>query len=149
MSTFRIEVVTPDRTAFEGDAESLTVPAWEGYLGVLANHAPLLTVLQAGVVTMKTDQKARFFAVRGGFMEVRQNRAVILADDFVAAEELRAGDIARDRQAAEAPPAPVEVEGLADRERLRVHQAEQRQQALAWATARETTLRYLEGGAPV
>jgi F-type H+-transporting ATPase subunit epsilon len=64
------------------------VPAFEGYLGVLPNHAPLITQLGVGVVTYKVDGKAKKMAITGGFMEVTDNKMVILADNAELAEDI-------------------------------------------------------------
>jgi F-type H+-transporting ATPase subunit epsilon len=91
----KLEVVTPERLLFQEEVDSLVVPATEGYLGVLPNHAPLITGLDIGVVTYRKEGKDYKVAISGGFLEVNDNRAVILADtaeigteiDRVRAEE--------------------------------------------------------------
>lgn len=81
MTKFKVRVVTPERVAFDGDAVSLVVPAAEGYLGVLAHHAPLLALLRAGTVTVRVHEHAsRTFRIEGGFLEVSDNQAMVLAD---------------------------------------------------------------------
>ena len=97
--TFRLEIVSPDRQLFAADVESLIVPAYEGYLGVLAGHAPLLCILQPGEIAVRTDGgKAQYFSTSGGFMDVQPKVARILAD---AAEHLDEIDGARARTALE------------------------------------------------
>ena len=90
---FQLEVVTPDRTVFSGEVVSLVAPAAAGYLGVLANHAPLLTGLGLGEARA-TDAEGRdvHFAVSGGFLQVADNHAIMLADAAERADEI---DIAR------------------------------------------------------
>lgn len=78
-SSIRLEVVTPERLVFSEDIESLVAPGALGYLGVLPNHAPLVTGLDIGVVSFKQGGKTRKMAVSGGFMEVVDNKAVVLA----------------------------------------------------------------------
>jgi F-type H+-transporting ATPase subunit epsilon len=95
--TFDVEIVTPDRTEYSGDAVSLVAPAIEGYLGVLANHAPLLTALGVGEARVTGgDGRPTYFAVSGGFLEVADNRAILLAD---AAERADRIDVNRAEEA--------------------------------------------------
>ena len=80
---FRLTIVTPEQPFFEGDCTSLVLPGSEGYLGVLRNHAPLITALNPGRLTLKTDDGGeRSFAVSGGFFEVSHNHATVLADSI-------------------------------------------------------------------
>ncbi len=96
--TFSTEIVTPERLLFSSDqVVSLTVPAWEGSLGVMALHAPLVAALCTGVITLKlADGEEVRVATTGGFMEVADNRAVILCD---IAELDREIDVERARRA--------------------------------------------------
>ena len=80
-NTFKLSVLTPERAVFEGVVEYVQVPGSEGYLGVLANHAALVTGLQSGTLTVrKADGVTETFAVSGGFFEVSHNDATVLAD---------------------------------------------------------------------
>lgn len=78
-SSINFEVVTPEKVTFSGSIESVIVPAALGYLGVLPNHAPLVTALNIGVVTFKHEGKPQKMSISGGFMEVVNNKAVVLA----------------------------------------------------------------------
>jgi F-type H+-transporting ATPase subunit epsilon len=90
---FKTEIVTPERIVFSEEIESLVIPAERGYLGVLAGHAPLLSTLQPGEITIKGSSKGELhFATSGGFMEVTPVKAVLLTE---SAEEIAAIDIAR------------------------------------------------------
>lgn len=93
-----MEIVTPERVLFSSDqVVSLTVPAWEGSLGVLANHAPMVAALRIGVITIKlADGSEERVATTGGFMEVADNKAVILCDIAELDEEI---DVERARRA--------------------------------------------------
>lgn len=86
--TIRFEVVTPERVILSADVESLVVPAALGYLGVLPNHAPLVTGLDIGVIKYKQDGKTKKMAICGGFMEVINNKAVVLADTAELGEKI-------------------------------------------------------------
>lgn len=80
-ATFTLSILTPERTVFEGAVEYVQVPGTEGYLGVLANHAALVTGLAEGMLTVRTpDGRESKAGVSGGFFEVSHNRATVLAD---------------------------------------------------------------------
>jgi len=81
MAEFTFRLVTPQRIVFEGPVLSIQAPGSEGYLGVLAHHAPLITTLKDGKLEMR-DPSGRVTAyhVGGGFLEVSNNRASVLAD---------------------------------------------------------------------
>ena len=84
-TTFRLRLISPTGVLFEGNIESLVAPGTEGYLGVLAHHAPLVTGLRPGTVTFRTaDGKTTERRLTGGLLEVSNNQAVILADDVLS-----------------------------------------------------------------
>jgi F-type H+-transporting ATPase subunit epsilon len=94
-----LNVVTPEKVIFEDEVISIIAPGSEGYLGVLTDHAPLITALLPGKLTVKDREgKERFFCVSGGFLEVSNNVATLLADAAEATEEI---DIERARAALE------------------------------------------------
>ncbi len=79
---FHVTVLTPERTVFEGEAIHLLAPGSEGYLGVLAHHAPLLAALKDGKLAVRLPAgNEQSYRVPGGFLEVADNRATVLADD--------------------------------------------------------------------
>ena len=84
--TFVMDIITPDQTAMSREVTSIVVPATEGYLGILANHSPLMAELKPGKIQVKEpgDKKA-IIIIGGGFMDVNKNVVTILADsvDFV------------------------------------------------------------------
>jgi F-type H+-transporting ATPase subunit epsilon len=98
MSTFRLEIVTPERKVYEKDVDMVVVKGVEGELGILAHHIPLVTPLKVAPVKAKIDNKEEFIAVHGGFMEVRKDKVVILAE---AAELGTDIDVSRARMAKE------------------------------------------------
>ncbi len=80
-ATFMLSILTPERTVFEGPVEYVQVPGTEGYLGVLANHAALVTALSTGTLTLRRpDGREEQWPLAGGFFEVSENRATVLAD---------------------------------------------------------------------
>ena len=80
-ATFKLSVLTPERAVYDGVVEYVQVPGSEGYLGVLANHAALVTGLQNGTLTVRDAAGVvETFEVSGGFFEVSHNEATVLAD---------------------------------------------------------------------
>lgn len=85
MATFNFELVSPERVLFSGDVTGVVVPASEGDITVLANHAPFMSALRSGVVTV--DGSKRLF-VRGGFVDVSAKGLSLLAEQAVPVEEI-------------------------------------------------------------
>jgi F-type H+-transporting ATPase subunit epsilon len=86
-ATFQLSILTPERSVFEGEVEYVEVPGIEGYLGVLAHHAALVTALSSGTLTLRrSGGETETHAVAGGFFEVSNNRATVLADALGAAK---------------------------------------------------------------
>ena len=76
-----VEIITPEATLFEGTAQYIYLPGSDGGLGVLNNHAPLISSLKKGVVKVKDGAgKEHKFEVNGGTVEVFQNKVIILAE---------------------------------------------------------------------
>jgi F-type H+-transporting ATPase subunit epsilon len=97
-ATFSVSLVTPAGPAFEGDVEMLIVPGADGEFGVLARHAPLIAMLNAGSTRIYRDRSSEDvleFATGPGFFKVEQDRALALVDDAVEAREI---DDARARE---------------------------------------------------
>jgi F-type H+-transporting ATPase subunit epsilon len=86
--TFDLSLVTPEGAAFEGEAEMLVVPGADGEIGVLARHAPLVAMLKAGEIRVKSQGEWQAFAAGPGYFKVQQDRALVLVDDAVRAEEI-------------------------------------------------------------
>ncbi len=81
MSTFLLEIVTPERKVYAQDARMIIAKGSKGELGILPNHIPLVTPLRIAPLTVKhEDGKSETIAVNGGFMEVRKDKVVILAE---------------------------------------------------------------------
>ena len=87
--TIRFEFIAQERVVFEDDVNMVIAPGAGGTLGVLPKHAPLMTVIEPGeIVVKKEGQPDRYFAVGGGFMEVRPNKITLLARSGEAADEI-------------------------------------------------------------
>ena len=90
--TIRCEIVSQDRTVFQGDVDIVVLPGAAGEMGILPHHAPVLTILKYGVIKVRKDGKEELFAVAGGMAEVQPDIVTILAD---AAENVEEIDITR------------------------------------------------------
>ncbi|WP_313997028.1 F0F1 ATP synthase subunit epsilon [uncultured Paenibacillus sp.] len=80
MSTFLLEIVTPERKVYAEDVNMVVVRGVAGELGILPNHIPLVTPLKISSVKIKQGNKEQLVAVNGGFVEVRKEKVVILAE---------------------------------------------------------------------
>lgn len=99
MSKMTVEVVTPERVVYSGEAKMVIARGVEGDLGILPNHMPLVTPLKVAPVRIQTEgDKETKIAVSGGFMEVRGDKVTILAETAELPEDI---DVAR-AQAAKA-----------------------------------------------
>ncbi|CAM4474857.1 F-type H+-transporting ATPase subunit epsilon [Paenibacillus endophyticus] len=89
MSSFLVEIVTPERKVYAETANMVSVTGVEGELGILPNHIPLVTPLRIAPVTIKRDNnKVDVIAVNGGFIEVRRDKIVILAESAELATDI-------------------------------------------------------------
>ena len=90
MATLRLEIVTAERPVYSDEVDVLIAPGILGQLAILPHHAPLMTMLEPGELCFRKGGEETFIAISGGFLEVLQNRAVILADTAERAEEIDA-----------------------------------------------------------
>jgi F-type H+-transporting ATPase subunit epsilon len=88
----RCEIVSQDRMVWEGDVDIVIVPGVEGEMGILPNHAPLLSTLQFGILKVRYGNQEEDFTVAGGLVEVQPDIVTVLAD---SAENIKEIDIAR------------------------------------------------------
>jgi F-type H+-transporting ATPase subunit epsilon len=102
-STIHVDIVSAEGEIFAGPAEMVFVPAQEGELGITPRHAPLLTLLKAGEVRVKTAEGEQSVFVGGGALEIQPNRVTILADTAIRAHDLdEAAALAAKQRAEEA-----------------------------------------------
>ncbi len=92
----RCEIVSQDRIVFQGSVDIVVLPGAEGTMGILPQHSPVLTVLQYGVVTVRTKEEEQHFTVAGGVAEVQPDQVTVLAD---AAENVLEIDVQRAEEA--------------------------------------------------
>ena len=110
MSSLKLDIVTAERVVYSADVDVIIAPGVEGQLGILPHHAPLMTILQAGELVVRKGGQEDTLAISGGFLEVRPDRVIVLADSAERAEEIdasraeaarkRAEDRLKDRRAA-------------------------------------------------
>jgi F-type H+-transporting ATPase subunit epsilon len=92
MATFHFELVSPEKLLFSGDVDQVDVPGTEGDFGVLAGHAPFVTTMRPGILTLYRDGGPLKVVVNGGFAEVNPEGLTVLADMAVPADDFdRAG----------------------------------------------------------
>lgn len=101
-NTFHVSMVSADHQLYSGKAERLVATAERGELGILAGHAPFLSILKAGQVRLTLpDGKEEVIYISGGFIEVQQGQTIILADDAERAEQLDEERVREARRRAE------------------------------------------------
>lgn len=86
--TVRCEIVSQDRLVWEGDADIVVVPGEAGEMGILPNHAPLLSTLRYGILRVRHNGEEEVFAVAGGIIEVQPELITVLADSAESVEEI-------------------------------------------------------------
>lgn len=90
---FNLQIVTPEREVFNGPVDMVSLPGAEGSFGVLRSHAPLIAALDPGEVTIRDENgQETHMAIGGGFFQVADNQAMVLADSAEAANQI---DVAR------------------------------------------------------
>jgi F-type H+-transporting ATPase subunit epsilon len=81
----RVFVISPEASLFEGDASSVVAPAFDGEVGILTGHAPMMTLLGKGELVIAGGSEPRRFTVEGGFMQVLNNEVRIVTERGAAA----------------------------------------------------------------
>jgi F-type H+-transporting ATPase subunit epsilon len=79
--TFNLAVISPERKLFEGPAKFVVVPAHDGEIGILHDHAPLMALLGTGALRVETDTGSLRFRVSGGFVQVNENEVSVLSEE--------------------------------------------------------------------
>lgn len=128
----RCEIVTQDKSLFEGPADMVIAPGVEGEMGILPNHAPLLTNLDFGILRVRYKGEEEVFTIAGGILEVRPDLVTVLADVGESIEEI---DISRaeaakeraERYLKEGPPPDTDeylrIQAALQRSKLRIEAA--------------------------
>ncbi|MFC1864528.1 F0F1 ATP synthase subunit epsilon [Chloroflexota bacterium] len=96
MSPVKLDIVTAERLVYSEEVDIVIAPGIEGQLGILPHHAPLMTILQVGELQVMKGGEEFSMAISGGFLEVRPDRVIVLADAAERADEI---DLARAEEA--------------------------------------------------
>ena len=81
----RVSVISPERTLFDGEVDALTAPAFDGEVGILTSHAPMMTLLGKGSLRLGAASSERRFNIEGGFLQVIENHVRIVTERASAA----------------------------------------------------------------
>ena len=98
MSSYRLQIVTPDGCPFDAQAEALLLRTTDGYVSIRAQHTDYIAVLDIGMVTLTVDGKSRTAACGGGFLTVEKGEVRLVATSFEYSDEI---DVARAERAKE------------------------------------------------
>jgi F-type H+-transporting ATPase subunit epsilon len=96
----KLLVVTPEKKVVDAEADAVEMPGQLGYVGILPGHAPLITILQTGVLSYRDGARAEALALSGGFAEVSGDRVSVLADLAEGRGQIDAGKAETDRSSA-------------------------------------------------
>jgi F-type H+-transporting ATPase subunit epsilon len=131
----RVDIITQERQVYSDDVDIVVAPGIEGELGILPNHAPLITTLGVGELRVRKEGVEENFAIGGGVLEVRPDKVIVLADSAESATEIdttraeeareRAEQVMRDGPPAD-PAAYAQLEAALRRSRVRLRVARRR-----------------------
>lgn len=101
MAKLKLEILTPEKTAYSGEADMVVLPGTDGEIGILPQHIPLVTQIAPGELAISNDGKQEFLAVGEGFAEVTGYRVSVLTDMAVEEAEIDADAVEKALQRAE------------------------------------------------
>jgi F-type H+-transporting ATPase subunit epsilon len=101
-NTLKLEIITPDSTAYSEDVEMVTLPGVEGQMGIYPQHVPLMTQVVPGEIIVHKDGHDHSLAVGEGMVEITSNQVSILTDMAIAAEHIDEAKVEEARRRAEA-----------------------------------------------
>ncbi len=131
MAQLHLEFVSPEQVLFSGDVDQVDLPGAEGDMGILPGHAPLVTVLRPGIVTIFRQGTRLPVVVIGGFAEVGPSGLTVLADRAVAREDFDTATLASDIKDTEEDIADAADEPTRDKLARRLDQLKSLQAALS------------------
>ena len=97
----KLEIVTPEKKVFDAEVESVTIPTASGEVGLLANHAPIVSALRPGILSYSVKGTVEKMVVAGGFVEMNNNKVSVLTDSAETASEIDIESARAQREAAE------------------------------------------------
>ncbi len=92
---FTVEIISPDKSILKSNATEVTIPSYEGQMGILKDHIPLITFLRPGLITIKQDSKEKIFFVEEGTVEFIENNLLILTSTAESLDNLEKNSIER------------------------------------------------------
>lgn len=101
MTSFQLEIVTPEKIAYSDDVEMVTLPSSTGEIGILAHHVPLFSRLVEGELTIKKGKEEMYFAIGGGFVQVGVEKVTILVTSASHADEINEAEVLSAKKRAE------------------------------------------------
>jgi F-type H+-transporting ATPase subunit epsilon len=131
MADLHLDFVSPERVLFTGDVDQVDLPGAEGDLGILPGHAPLVTALRPGIVTVFREGKQDLIVVIGGFAEVSPAGLTVLADQAVPRESFDLTALASQIRDAEEDAADAKDDAQRDKLTRHLEQLKSLQAALA------------------
>ncbi len=131
MGELHLEFVSPERVLFSGDVDQVDLPGSEGDMGILAHHAPLVTTLRPGIVTIINGNTKVPVVVIGGFAEVGPSGLTVLADKAVAREDFDVATLAAEIKDAQEDVADATDDAERDKLARHLDQLKSLQAALA------------------
>ncbi len=130
----KLEIVVPDGLVFSGEVDEVTLPGAGGYLGILPQHAPLLSELRAGILSYRVGADVTEFFCRAGFAEVLADKVTVLAEAAESADQVDADQAQEDKEQAQRVLAANDPDTDYDEAMLLLEQAEARLQLLGSST---------------
>ncbi len=88
MKRIKCSILTPERNLFDGETDFAVVQAYNGEMGFLVDHAPLIAELGIGEIRLRDSKTTEYFMVEGGIVEIRNNKMIVLAEKAMKKEEL-------------------------------------------------------------
>ena len=85
---FTVEIITPDKSILKSDAQEVTIPSYEGEMGILKDHIPLITFLRPGIINIKDSNDEKKYYIEEGVVEFANNNLLILTSNSKALKDL-------------------------------------------------------------
>lgn len=102
MSTFNLEIITPYKIAYREEVERIIVRTTEGDMGILANHAPLVSELSIGEMKIQKNGEVNYYFISGGLLEISKSKVTVLADKAIDAKDIDVEEAKREKEILEA-----------------------------------------------
>ena len=90
---FVVEIISPDKSILKSEATEVTIPSYEGQMGILKDHIPLITFLRPGLITIKENSEEKFFFIEDGTVEISNNNLLILTSTAKSLDSLEKNSI--------------------------------------------------------